>query len=84
MTILEADINAKRSRTARRTTIEDDDIQELLKIEDYTMVLPNSWRYHGVTRLIMYIHSSISFRQIEVEQGSEDLATISVEVGAGK
>ena len=84
MSIIETDLNSKTSRTARRTTYEEEEIHKILVIPNSTIILPHFWSHHGIARLLMYVHNSMIIKQIPVERGNEDFSTISIEVGSEK
>ena len=57
--ITEADIHGPNSRINRRQNFTTEDINEKLKIPDYSIKLPDSWKTHDQARLIVFVSDDI-------------------------
>ena len=82
--IIEADIhgpNSTSNRTPRYTT---EEINERLKIEGYSIILPQTWHTHNQARLIVYISDEIKGKIRANTQANNDLPSITIEIGLGR
>ena len=57
---------------------------EKLKIEDYDIILPESWYKHGIARILCYVHSDINAKNVKLKDDESHLQSILLEVGFGK
>ena len=81
--IVECDIHSRLSRLSRQATFDTEQVLTNLKIEGYTLELPDTWYQYGQARLIVYVSNEISYK-IYNPHFSNDLPNISLEVGLGK
>ena len=82
--IIESDIHGLNSRANRRTTFTTEEIHEKLKIDGYSIHLPDTWEAHHQARLIVYIKDEIKVKTKVLPVENNDLPTITFEIGLGR
>ena len=82
--VIESDIHGPNSRIKRSATFTTDEIHDKLKIEGYSIYLPDTWKEHNQARLIVYISDLISVKVKDISLENKDLPTITFEVGFGR
>ena len=55
MCLVETDLHGITSRKRRVNPITGNNIEENLKVENYRIVLPQSWQTHGQARILLYV-----------------------------
>ena len=82
--ILESDLHGKKSRTYRKNYLTTENIMDQLKIEGYSLHLPDTWYKFDQARLIVYINDDIKYKKTTVDDNINDLPTLTFEVGLGR
>ena len=59
-------------------------IERMFSIENYNIILPNSWKRHGLARILVYVKNDIEVKIVEDRPEDDDLQHILLEVGLGK
>ena len=55
MCLVEADLHGMTSRKRRVSPITSKKVEKCLKVENYRIVLPQSWQAHGQARILLYV-----------------------------
>ena len=66
--VIEVDLHSRMSRVDRRNTVTRQEIDSILSIDGYKILLPASWKQHGQARMIVYVKN-------ELQVNERDLAT---------
>ena len=82
--LIEADLHGVTSRVRRVKPITGKEIEESLKIENYKIILPQSWQVHGQARVILYVREDINLKVRPLARENSDLPSVSCEIGVGK
>ena len=82
--ILETDLHRNESNNDQNfsNTFSTKELYEKLKIENYTLILPDSWENLGLARIIVFARDDIKVKK--KENNSKHLQNINLEVGFGK
>ena len=59
-------------------------VLERFQIQDYNIVLPDSWMKHGVARIICYVHVDIKAKKVKLTDDESHIQAILLEVGFGQ
>ena len=59
-------------------------IRDKLKIDGYSIWLPQTWFVHHQARIMVYVMDSINVKEIKNNISEADLPSISCEVGIGR
>ena len=81
--ISEADLHSPNS-TKRVTKFSKEEIFETLKIDGYTILLPDTWSLYNQARIIVFASHEINIKQREVPESVRELPNITLEVGRGR
>ena len=81
--LIETDIFGPNSNNNSKkfTTSE---IQDLLKIDGYSIKFPATWDSHGIARVLVYVSNDVKSKQIFLNSNHEDLPSVSLEIGIGR
>ena len=82
--VIESDLYSPRANTNRQTRHTTDEVQEKLKIQGYTLLLPDTWAEHGQARVVAYVSDQVNFKTKSTVDEIKDLPNITIEVGIGK
>ena len=61
-----------------------DQVNDILKIDGYRIILPHSWEIHGKARIIVYANEEVAAKLKETNNDEDHLQNILLEVGFGK
>ena len=82
--LIEADLHGVTSRVRRVKPITGKEIEESLKIENYKIILPQSWQVHGQARVVLYVREDINLKVRPLARENSDLPSVSCEIWVGK
>ena len=82
--LIEADLHGVTSRVRRVKPLTGREIEKNLKIENYKIILPQSWQHHGQARVLLYVRDDINLKVKPLARGNTDLPSISCEIGVGR
>ena len=82
--IIESELFKTTSTANRAAKYTTEDVIDKLSIEGYKLILPASWEQHGIEQIIMYVSEDLKYKTKPPVAGSEDLPTITVEIGIGR
>ena len=68
----------------RKTKFTTDEIYENLKVEGYSIIIPDTWHLFNQARIIVYVSDDINFKKREIPDGVNFLPNITLEVGIGR
>ena len=71
-------------KLTRLKPLTDKEIEKNLKIENYKIILPQSWQHHGQARVLLYVREDINLKVKPLARGNTDLPSISCEIGVGR
>ena len=84
MCLIEADLHGMTSRIRRVNPITGKKIEENLKVENYRIVLPQSWQAHGQARVLLYVREDINLKVKPLAREKTDLPSVFCEIGKEK
>ena len=84
MCLIEADLHGMTSRIRRVNPITAKKIEENLKVENYRIVLPQSWQAPGQARILLYVREDLNLKVKPLARENADLPSVSCEIGVGK
>ena len=79
--IAETDIHGNRSNKNRVVNFKTQEIHEKLKVEGYSVVLPETWEAYGQARILVFVSDKILAKKVDISPADSDLPTISFEIG---
>ena len=82
--ILECDLHSQESPINRKSKLTTVELKEILNIEGYKLILPQSWQLLGQARIMLYVKESMNVNVIKLAVSDGDLPSISVEVAKSK
>ena len=82
--VIESDLHGPNSRTYRRNILTTETILDQLKIEGYSLHLPETWYKYDQARLVVYVNDDIKYKKISIDNNINDLPTMTFEVGLGR
>ena len=82
--IFESDLHGPNSRYRRAKPLTESKLREILHIEGYRIILPNSWLMYDQARIIVYVREELQIKERRLSQENSDLQSISFEVGVGR
>ena len=82
--IIEANLHLTESRLQRKTTVTLNQIEEKLKIDGYTIELPDTWSSFGQARIMVYVHEDLNYKRKPMDQSYSDLPNVTLEIGLGR
>ena len=82
--LIEADLHGATSRVRRVKPLTGKEIEKNLKIENYKIILPQSWQHHGQARVLLYVRDDINLKVKPLARGDTDLPSVSCEIGVGR
>ena len=84
--IHDCDLHGQESRINRKSKLTTAELKDILNIEDYNLILPQSWQLqqHGQARIMLNVKETINVSVIKLSVSDGDLASISVEVAKSK
>ena len=62
MCLIESDLHGVTSRVRRVNPITAKKVEESLKVENYRIVLPQSWQAHGQARILLYVREDLNLK----------------------
>jgi hypothetical protein len=74
--LIEADLLGITSRRVKHITSKE--IEENLKIENYKIILPQSWQVHGQARVILYVTEDINLKVRPLARENSDQGRIKI------
>ena len=78
--LVETDLHGEKSRIWRNKPLTTEEIMRNLKIENYKIILPQSWYTHQQARVIVYVKDDVKFKISEISKTSDELPSISGEI----
>ena len=82
--MIEADLHGVTSRFRRLKPLTGREIEKNLKIENYKIILPQSWQHYGKARVLLYVKDDINLKVKPLARGDTDLPSVSCEIGVGR
>ena len=82
--ILECDLHSQESPINRKSKLTTVELKDILNIEGYKLILPQSWQLQGQARIMLYVKESMNVNVIKLAISDGDLPSISVEVAKSK
>ena len=84
--IIETNIfrNEENNDLENKTHLSTQQVHEKFQIQDYNIILPDSWIKHNVARIICYVHSDIKAKKINLLDNESHLQNILLEIGFGR
>ena len=61
-----------------------DQVNDILKVDGYRIILPHSWEIHGKARIIVYANEEVKAKLKDIKNDETHLQNILLEVGFGK
>ena len=68
--IVECDLHSHESRINRKSKLTTVQLNDILNVEGYNLILPQSWQLHGQARIILYAKESMNVKVIK-QAGAE-------------
>ena len=84
MCVVESDLHSQNSRIRRRKPLNKDEINRILEIPGFRIILPKSWEVHGQARVLVYVKEDLQVKIRDEGQAFSDLPTVSLEIGFGR
>ena len=81
--IIESDFYSHISPINRFRKYTTDEIREKLKIDGYSIELPQTWATHGQARLICYVSNDIKYSR-KIFKNNDHIPSITLEIGLGR
>ena len=81
--ILETDLHGQHPFLGRRIPFTTDEINDKLKVDGYSIVLPDTWHLFNQARMIVYVSDNISFKNRNIPNTVNFLPNITLAVGIG-
>ena len=82
--IIESDLHSATSRVKRNNPANTETIHARLRIEGFSIILPDTWDSHGQARIMLYIKEDVRYEIIRNPRDCNDLPSISCKLGIGK
>ena len=82
--IIESDIHSTTSHSNRVKRYSTKYIDEKLKVQVYTIQLPDTWEEHGQARLIVYVSEELNDKRKPLDAQFRDLPNVTLEIGLGR
>ena len=70
--VIEVDLNSRMSRVDRRNTVTRQEIDSILSIDGYKILLPASWKQHGQARMIVFAKEDLKVSQRNLDADLTD------------
>ena len=84
LAVIESDLHGPGSRIKRSNPLSTNDIENNLRIDGYSIKLPQSWYAHDQARILVYIKEGIKVKERKLNSTDSDLPSLSFELGLGK
>ena len=83
--IIEANIyrNEDNKDLESKTQFSTQQVLEKFQIQDYDIILPDSWMKHSVARIICYTHKDIKAKKVDLDNDENHLQSVILEIGFG-
>ena len=84
--IIEVNIqrNEENKNLESKSQLSTEQVLDQFHIQDYNIILPDSWMKHDVARIICYVHSDIKAKKIQLNDDESHLQTVLLEIGFGR
>ena len=82
--LIESDLHSPVSRVKRLHPLNTGEIEDILGIPGYKIILPKSWQVHGQARVMVYARDDLQVKIRDIGLENCDLPTISCEIGMGR
>ena len=82
--LVEADLHGLVSRVKRSKPVTQEDINYQLRVENYSIILPQTWHYHGQARIILFVREGVQVKVKNLCRRDTNLPSLSCEIGLGK
>ena len=82
--LVESDLHSHISRYIRRHPLNNEEIQNILGVPGYKIILPKSWQLHGQARILIFAKEELQVKIRNLGVEDSDLPTISCEIGLGR
>ena len=66
------------------TNLTTSQVLEKFQIQNYYIILPDSWLKHNVARIICYVHNDIKVKKVNLKDDETHLQTVLLEIGFGR
>ena len=67
-----------------KTNFSTQQVLDKFQIQDYDIILPDSWKKHNVARIICYVHIDIKVKKVQLNEDESHLQNVLLEVGFGR
>ena len=84
MILIETNIHGRKSNKIIRQKYTKKEIEEIMKIEGYTLEMSDAWENHETSRIIMYCDNNKTYQRIRATKNEQDLQNITIEIGGKK
>ena len=74
--IIETNLHSAQSRLQKKTDLTEKQIKERLRIDGYTIELPDTWKHFGQARILVYVSDVINYKRKLMEQKDADLPNV--------
>ena len=82
--VVESDLHSPLSRYIRRHPLNTGEVQSILQVPGYKILLPKSWQVHGQARIIIFAKEELQVKIRDIGVHNSDLPTLSMEIGLGR
>ena len=82
--LVEADLHGIASRVRRSQPLTQAEIHHQLRIDNYSIILPQTWQRHGQARILLYVKEGVHVKVKNLSRRDTDLPSLSCEIGLGK
>ena len=82
--VIESDLHGPKSNKNRVAKFTTNEIHEKLKVDGYSVVLPDTWEAHDQARLLVFVSDKVSAKKKEISATDNDLPTLSFKIGFGR
>ena len=81
--LIETDLHSSMSRHRRTVTLTRNDICTIFSIPGYKIYLPETWKLHGQSRMLVYAKEELKVSEKQLEASLTDLPILTFEIGLG-
>ena len=82
--LVESDLHSQFSRILKTNPVNTEDINKVLRVPGYKILLPKSWNIHRQARVLVFASEDLNINIRDVGVENSDLPTISCEIGFGR
>ena len=82
--LAESDLHGEASRQKKQHPLTTKDINDILEIPGYNIILPKSWQIHGQARVLVIARDEFQVKIKDIGMHNSDLPTITCEISLGR